>query len=173
MRVLYTSSEVHDAIKDVLTRSDNAEDRRVVIVAYVGDAAEAFLPNPKGISIICNLQPGATSALALERLKKRGAELFHSPRLHMKVYWSSVKGCVMTSANASASALSRGGLIEAGVFLNPGQVDVDRLIETIKPKPVTKADLLDLQGKTDALPAKGIPHTGSGHSETVEFGEWL
>lgn len=173
MRILYDSSAVHSAIKKVLTRTDKAENRRVVVVAYVGDAAEAFLPHPEGMDIICNLQPGSTSALALERLKKRGAQLFHSPRLHMKVYWSSAKGCVMTSANASGSALSRGGLQEAGIFLEPGQVDVDQLIKSIAPKPVKKADLLDLQRKADALDAKGISRAGGGHSESVEFDEWL
>lgn len=174
MKILYDSDSVHRAIKRVLTTgTDKAEHRRVVIVAYIGATADAFLPDVDGMHVICNLQPGATSALALERLKKRGAQLFHAPRLHMKVYWSSLQGCVMTSANASGSALAQGGLKEAGVLLEPGQVDVDRLIKSIGPKPVRKADLLALQRKADALDAKGIHPTGTGQSESVEFGEWL
>lgn len=172
MKILYDSSAVHTAIKKVLAKSDKMQDRRVAIVAYVGDAADAFLPHLKGLEIICCLKPGSTSALALERLMKRGAELSHSPGLHMKVYWSSVNGCVISSANASGSALSRGGLKEAGVLLEPGQVDIEQLIRGIAPKPVKKTELLKLQREADAAAAKGGVHSTNGNGELVEFSEW-
>jgi hypothetical protein len=100
----------------------------VALVAYVGGEAQAFLPDPNGLELVCWLQPGATDALTLGRLKKRGAILFKSKKLHMKVYWSSRKGCVVCSANASGNALGGGGLIEAGVRLPPGAVDCSATI---------------------------------------------
>jgi hypothetical protein len=115
MKVLYDSGAVHESIKAVLKKSKDAGERRVVLVAYIGASADKFLSDPEGMEITCWLQPGATSAEALERLAKRGAKLFHAPDLHMKVYWSSIRGCVIGSANASASALGAGGLKEAGV----------------------------------------------------------
>jgi hypothetical protein len=154
MKVLYDSGAVHDAIKKVLTKSSTS-DRRVVAVAYIGEAADKFLPSPDGLEIICCLQPGATSALALERLRKRGAKLFHSPKLHMKVYWSSTNGCVIGSANASASALAKGGLKEAGVLLATGRVDIQRMIDGLDAKPITKKDLLTLQKETDRFASSG------------------
>src|SRR2546430_10883751 len=55
------------------------------------------------------------NALTLDRLRRRKAKIFKSERLHMKVYWSSRKGCVICSANASGSALGGSSQKEAGV----------------------------------------------------------
>ena len=82
-KILYSSAELHDAIKDVLAEPQS-HDRRTALVAFVDGAAEAFLPDPEGLEIVCWLQPGSTDALALERLQKRGAKIFKSERLHMK-----------------------------------------------------------------------------------------
>src|SRR5437762_14119761 len=98
MRVLYTSAEIHDEIKRIFTRPKKNE-RRVALVAYVGEQAEAFLPDPPGLTVICALEPGSTSPDVLDRLNRRGATVMSSERLHMKVYWSSLRGCVICSAN--------------------------------------------------------------------------
>lgn len=116
MRILYTSADLHEAIKAILD-SPAIGERRVVVVAYVGRKAEAFLPHPQGLEIVCALEPGATSAEAIVRLRERGAKVWQAERLHMKVYWSSRRGAVVCSANASAGALGRSGLKEAGVWL--------------------------------------------------------
>src|SRR4051812_18295669 len=104
--LLYTSADLHHAIKKTLG-SPQCDERRVALVAYVGAGAEAFLPDVKGLEIICSLTPGATSAETLIRLRQRGAKLLQSPRLHMKVYWSSLKGTVISRRMLRASRLAR------------------------------------------------------------------
>ena len=167
--VLYTTNALRRAIRCVLEEPQRG-DRRVALVAYVGGAAQDFLPDPKGLKLVCCLQPGATDALTLGRLKKRGAELFKSKKLHMKVYWSSRKGCVICSANASGNALGGGGLIEAGVWLPPGAVDVDKLWNAAKPVPVDRNDLKDLANKT---PARRPPGSHGSVAKVPSFREWI
>ena len=168
-KVLYTTNALRSAIRGVLEEPQRG-DRRVALVAYVGGAAQDFLPDPKGLKLVCCLQPGATDALTLGRLKVRGAELFKSKKLHMKVYWSSRKGCVICSANASGNALGGGGLIEAGVWLPPGAVDVDKLWNAAKPVPVDRNDLKDLANKT---PARRPPGSHGSVAKVPSFREWI
>ena len=104
MEVLYSSNELRDAINRVLA-SPAADERRVALVAYVSGRAQEFLPDPKGLEIVCWLQPGSTDHLTLRRLRERGARIYQSERMHMKVYWSSRRGCVICSANASGAHL--------------------------------------------------------------------
>jgi hypothetical protein len=77
--LLYTSADLHDAIKRTLC-SPGAGERRGAVVAFVGAGTEAFLVQVRGLEIIFSLTPGATSAEAL-RLQQRGAEIGQSPRL--------------------------------------------------------------------------------------------
>ena len=52
-------------IRDRLSDQPQPGDRRVALVAYVGGEAQAFLPDPNGLELVCWLQPGATDALTL------------------------------------------------------------------------------------------------------------
>ncbi len=174
MKILYTSTEVHSAIKHVLEQSTPTE-KRVALVAFVGEGAEAYLPDPDKFELVCCLQPGATSAQALERLQKRGAIISKADRLHMKVYWSSVKGCVICSANASTNALGKGGLKEAGVLLPPGVVEIGKLLQEAKAAPITSSDLRHLKRESDRLAAAigGIGRRPAGSSShPTSFVEW-
>ncbi len=168
MTVLYSSGELHEAIQEVLAAPEPG-DRRVVMVAFVGGKAEAFLPEPRGMEIVCWLQPGSTDALTLQRLQKRGAKLFKSERLHMKVYWSSRRGCVICSANASGQALGGGDQKEAGVRLQPGAVDIERLWEEAKPNPVNGDDLKRLARESDRVFRNGASGVAA---PLPDFGEW-
>jgi hypothetical protein len=168
VEVLYTTAALRGAIRDVLA-GPQPGDRRVALVAYVGGEAQDFLPDPDGLELVCSLQPGATDSLTLGRLKNRGAILFQSRKLHMKVYWSSRKGCVVCSANASGNALGGGGLIEAGIRLPPGAVDVGRLWAAAKPVSVGGDDLKALADKTPAR--KPLGSRGSG-AKAPSFLEW-
>ena len=150
--VLYTSGDMHSAIKYVLSNRLKTE-RRVVIVAYLGRSAESYLPNPAGLKVVCSLEPGATSAHSIESIRKRGGQVLKSSRLHMKVYWSEKRGCVIGSANASKNALGKNGLKEAGVYLPPGQVDIDRLLRIAQAKAITGADIRLLRKENDRLNA--------------------
>jgi hypothetical protein len=152
MEILYSSNELRDAIKKVLANPE-ADDRRVVLVAYVGGQAQALLPDPKGLEIICWLKPGSSDPLTIERLKKRGAKVYKSESLHMKVYWSSRRGCVIGSANASGNALGGGIQKEAGVWLPPNIVDIQRLWDYAKPKLIKRVDLVRLTLEGERAPS--------------------
>jgi hypothetical protein len=172
-RVLYTSAHLHDAIKGLFSSPAPGE-RRVALVAYVGAAAEAFLPDVDNLQVICALEPGATSAEALSRFRARGAKVSQSPRLHMKVYWSSRRGAVICSANASQRALAHGGLKEVGVALPVGAVDIDRLIRYANPHPISNADLARLARLSDKLvAARGRQQSTEGVEQAIALDEWL
>jgi hypothetical protein len=168
MRVLYSSEEVSAAIAEVLADSE-PDDRRVAMVAFVGAKSERFLPDPIGLEIVCWLQPGATDAAMLDALQLRGAQIFKSDRLHTKIYWSSRKGCVICSANASAAAQGGSGQKEAGVFLPKGSVDIQRFWDEAAPQPVGKADLAKLARQGENAPR--VPGMGS-PAQASDFSEW-
>jgi len=133
--VLYTSTEVRSAIRS-LFRDQTAE--RIVISAFVGDGADAYLPFPKGLRLICSPTPGATNPNALRLLMRKGVFVEFVDSLHMKVYWSKNRGAVVTSANLSTNAMGAGGLKEAGVLLGPNKLDkldIERMLGHLKRRP--------------------------------------
>lgn len=144
--ILYTSSDIHKAIRK-LFGNPSTSDSRVAIVAYVGANSESYLPSPDGLRVICSPSPGATDANAIRNLISRGANVQFSDRLHMKVYWSRIRGCVIGSANASSNALGVNGLQEAGVFLPPGTVSIRRLLSYVKPREIRRGELRALDRK--------------------------
>lgn len=145
--VLYTSAEIHKRIKR-LFGEPRVDDKRVALVAYVGSDGEKYLPHPDGLRLICNPSAGGTDPDTLRQLLKRGTTVELSDRLHMKVYWSKNRGCIITSANASSNALGRGGLQEAGVWLPSGAVDIGRLIRCSSPRKLQETDLRRLDSES-------------------------
>lgn len=140
-RLLYTSTEVRQAIIRLFGSSNR---RRVAITAFVGDGAEAYLPKPKGLELICWPKAGGTNPNVLRKLMKRGVAVSFADALHMKVYWSENRGAVITSANLSTNALGSGNLKEVGVLLAPGELDIDRLIQSLTIRPVSGRELRKL-----------------------------
>jgi len=145
--ILYSSSEIHTRIKSIFAHP-NANDKRVALVAYVGQRGASFLPHPDGLRIVCSPTAGATHPDALRDLITRGAIVEFSDALHMKVYWSRQRGCILTSANASARALGIAGLKEVGIWLPPGMLDIDRLIKYAQPRKLTSRELRKLDHQT-------------------------
>lgn len=137
MKALYTSRDVHKAIKEVFAPQYH---RRIAIVAYIGEKAESFLPSPAGIEIICCPEPGATSPNAIRSLIKRNVNIQFSDNLHSKVYWSE-KGCVVTSANISHRALGKHNQKEVGILVDSSQFDIDRLINESSPYKISQKAL--------------------------------
>jgi hypothetical protein len=168
--VLYNSDALHRRIKHVL---GDPEDRRIAIVAYVGAEAEAFFPHPEGMEIICDLKPGATSAKALNSLRKRGANVCKSDQLHAKVYWSQRHGAVITSANASRAALGKSTQKEVGVFSpNSSAIDIARLRRNVRPKAIVPADLMKLARENRRIPKQYYAATL--RSESADsFLDWM
>jgi len=142
MRILNSSEAIRRAITNLLAPGTA---RRVAITAFVGEGARAFIRNPKGVEIICWPKAGGTNPLELRRLKKAGARIRFSDRLHMKVYWAAKRGTIITSSNLSTNALGTGDLKEFGVFLSADAVNVDDVIESIKSRPLNKKDLQRLE----------------------------
>lgn len=128
-KILYTSKEVRQAIIRLFKFSKG---RRIAISAFVGEDAEAYLPKPEGLELICWPKAGGTNPNVLRKLTKRGVKIFFIDGLHMKVYWSEDKGAVLTSANLSKNALGSGNLKEVGVLLAPGEIDIDLLIQSFQ-----------------------------------------
>lgn len=77
-------------------------------------------------------------------------------RLHMKVYWSQHRGCVIGSANLSYNALGKSGLKEAGIHLPPEVVDIDKVLSAAKPRRLTKADMNLLARQERRAASKGF-----------------
>lgn len=67
----------------------------------------------------------------------------------MKVYWSEDQVAVITSANLSINVLSggRSGLKEIGVLLPPGEVDIERIIASLRSRRVFELELEELERK--------------------------
>ena len=141
-KILYTSAEVRKTIIEIFSKSKG---RRVAITAFVGSGAEAYLPKPKGIELICWPKAGGTNPEAIRKLLKVGAKVRFADALHMKVYWTEDKGIVITSANLSINALGSGNLREICILVPSNILDIDKIIRKVKPRRVTKQELDQLE----------------------------
>lgn len=168
--ILYSSDEIHSAIKKIFSEP-KADDGRVALVAYVGGDGESYLPHPKGLRIICNPSPGGTDPDTLRRLLKRGAKVEFSDKLHMKVYWSRSRGCVIASANASTSALGVSGLREAGTYFPAGLVDIRRLIKYASPRPISQSELHELDRRSREH-KRNVGNNRQKKGKSQDFLEW-
>jgi hypothetical protein len=121
-RILTKTKAIRSKVRYLL---GDAEDQRVIAVAYVGADALSFLPDPSGIVIYCWPQAGGTNPSAIEDLVRSGAEVHFVRQLHAKVYWSRTRGALVGSANLTANALGEGGLQEVAVFLPRNAFDMD------------------------------------------------
>jgi len=171
VKILYTSDEIHGAIKRLFSEP-GAPDRRVALVAYVGGAGDSYLPHPKNLRLICNPSPGGTDPDTLRRMLEHRVNVEFSDKLHMKVYWSRDQGCIITSANASSSALGVNGLKEAGVYLPPGLVDIDKLIKYASPRDVHQSDWDKLDRRSREY-ERNVGGKREQKGKTPEFLEWF
>lgn len=167
MKVLYGSGEIRQAIAKLF----RATGQRHALVAYVGDGADAYLPDPKGIRLVCCPDGAGTNPHVLRTLMRLGVEVEFARKLHMKVYWSRL-GAVVTSANLSQNGLG-GGTSECGVLLGPGKVDIERLRRSVAPTEVTKAAMLKLD-RDYAAKKPHIDGGGPGPQRTKRlFSDWV
>lgn len=169
MRLLYTTADIKKTITKLLTQSKG---RRVVISAFIGSGSEIYLPKPQGIELICWPKPGSTNPNTIRELMRRGVDVSFAPKMHIKLYWTSDKGAVITSANLSSSALGSGGQIELGAFLQPGQVNIDKVLSHIEAKPVSAKTLLNLEQAHHEY-IKHNPGEPVRISRTRSFNDWF
>jgi len=90
--------------------------------------------------------------------------------LHMKVYWTEDKGAVITSANLSTNALGAGNLRELGIYVPSGQLNIKKILASLKKRPVTNKELsrLDKQHHEYQKVTRDYPKAAKG----VTFREW-
>jgi hypothetical protein len=80
---------------------------------------------------------------------------------------------VICSANASANALARGGLKEAGVMLAPGAVKVERLLSYSASRDISNKDLRRLQRESDRLNRGRRAGLRPSQSDSPSLRDWL
>ncbi len=142
--------------------------RRVALVAFVGKSADAYLPRPKGLELICWPQaPGTNPTMIDELMNNKNVHVQFADRLHMKVYWTAKHGAVVTSANLSTNAYGRGALHEAGVLLPSNSIDIDDVIESVNPRDVTPKSLRKLR-----IESKRVERNTSTNKKKT-FLDWL
>lgn len=168
MTILYTSTQVRREIKRLFTESKG---RRVVISAFVGGDAHVYLPRPEGIELICWPKAGGTNPDAIRDLIARGVKVFFADAVHMKIYWTSDKGAIVTSANLSTNALGEGGLKEVGVSLPKGRIEINRIIKSLSISEASKAELLKLDKEHKAAWKKNPSHFAK-TSSPISFDKW-
>jgi len=140
-QILYTSNDIRKAILRLFT---NGRGRRVAITAFVGHGADLYLPRKRnraeGIEVICWPREG-TNPDALRVLLAKGVKVYFADSVHMKVYWSEGQGAILTSANMSRNALT---LKEIGILLGHNEIDIDGIIKTLRIRPLSPKELLNL-----------------------------
>lgn len=166
--ILYTSAEVRRAIIRLFLSSKK---RRIAISAFVGEGAEAYLPKPKGLRLVCWPKAGGTNPNALRKLKQLGVKVDFAEKVHMKVYWTEDEGAVVTSANLSTNALGAGDLKEVGVLLAPGEFDIDRVISSLKLRPWSAAEIRKLDRQHRLYAARN--RQPEEKSRKPSFAEWF
>jgi hypothetical protein len=125
MEILTTNQQIRDKVRWVL---GDAHDERIALVAFVGNNADKFLANPKGIQLYCWLKVPGTNPNGLRSLLCKRVTLFSVDNLHIKLYWSRRRGAVLGSANLSENALENGVQFELAVYLPPKTINVESLI---------------------------------------------
>jgi hypothetical protein len=166
-KILYSSTDVRNAIIELFSKSRG---RRIAITAFVGSGAESYLPKPEGLELICWPKAGGTNPDAIRKLLKQGVKIQFADALHMKVYWTEDKGAVLTSANLSTNALGAGGLAEIGILMPSKNINIGKIIQSLKRRKVTEKELDKLDREHFVYHARN-PFPAR-ENNTVNFSEW-
>jgi hypothetical protein len=172
MKILYKSSDIRTEIISLIRNSNG---RRVVISAFVGKGAEDYLPNPKGIELICWAKPGSTNPHAIRKLIQNDVKVYFADRVHTKLYWTSDIGAIITSANLSTNALGSGGLIEFGVLVDSVEIDIEKVIKQLNLDDVSRKGSTSLQDLDEAHKdfTKRNPKENLRNKKAYSFNDWF
>jgi hypothetical protein len=166
-KILYTSSQVRHEIISLFSVTGR---RRVAITAFVGEGAESYLPNPKGLHLICWPKAGGTNPNTIRQLMQRGAKVSFVDSLHMKLYWAEGRGAIISSANLSTNALGSGNLMELGVLLPAEDINIDRIISSLKMHMPSTRELESLDREHDLYQVRNKKIYGK--DRFPSFKEW-
>ncbi|RZB34650.1 MAG: hypothetical protein SRB1_00418 [Desulfobacteraceae bacterium Eth-SRB1] len=168
MKILNNSEEIKKSIHEVLNKNSD----RIIAVAYVGDNAIDYLPNPKNINLYCSTSiPGANPS-SLRKLKKEGVEIYEVKKLHSKIYWSKSGGVVICSANLSNNGLSKYGNHEIGVLLPKDSFDVQSYVSNLNSTQINYSDIDQLDKKYNLYTLKNKQTSKNRKAKSQRFQEW-
>jgi hypothetical protein len=133
---------------DISNAAASSKSPARVAVAYFGQKGDSLLPLPAGSALvtdasIASLTAGSTCPAALERLRKKGTDIFSAQDLHAKVY-AFDKVAFIGSANASYR--SEMTLIEAVLRVDSVAtiLSVRHFVESLCLTKLSAADLAEL-----------------------------
>jgi hypothetical protein len=124
---------------------------------------------------------GGTHPDGIDALLTAGVNVRFVDRLHTKIYSGRSKGVVIGSANLSQNALGDGGLIEAGMFLPPGNPGIDAFLASLRSRAIGIDDprfpeVLHRLRIEDMLERQRNPQKKGDRmfsKRMLTFGEWL
>ncbi len=150
-------SSPHTLREAIRTITAPSAGKRVVVAAFIGKDALAYIPKPRGVLVYCWDNPLATHPDGVADLIANGGKVYFVRGLHAKVYWSTKAGVLVASSNVSANALDDDAAqLEAGVlFADSSVVAIDQLrrqMRRIGTRPVTKARLAAFRALYDRTP---------------------
>lgn len=136
--------------------------------------AEDYLPNPKGIELICWAKAGSTNPHTIRILIQRGLKVFFGDQVHTKLYWTSDNGALVTSANLSTNAFGAGGLVEFGIVVDSKDININKVIGEMKLQDVTRNPQkhLELLDKLHKEHIKQNPQENLRSRKPRDFTEW-
>lgn len=137
MRVLSTTAALQREVVKLMKPGT----KRIAIVAFVGAGADAYIPKPEGVRIVCWPKAGGTNPAAVRKLLLRKADVRFADRLHMKLYWAKGRGAIVGSANLTTNALGSGGLRELAVFVPDNTIPIAAIMRSLAARPVSEKEL--------------------------------
>ncbi len=169
MKILNNSEEINKSIRIVLEKKS---DNRIIAVAYVGNNAISYLPNPRDIKLYCSTDIPGTNPSSLRTLKNNGVKIHAVKNLHSKIYWSKSGGAVICSANLSNNGLSVHGNHEVGVLLPKDSFDVQSYVSMLQSTEINYSDIDQLEKKYNLYMLKNKRAASKGKVKLQRFQDW-
>ena len=146
VKVLYSSKEIREELHRIY--ADTAQ-KRIAISAFVGMDAISYLPNPKGIMLICWPKEGGTNPDGIRRLIEEEVDVHFCDSMHIKLYWTQKHGAIITSANLSSNAMDTGHLLEFGILLPSRCINIKKLLSSLKIRQAKENEIRTLDVEHD------------------------
>lgn len=168
MEVLPSSRLIAEEIRRIL----DDEGERIITVAYIGNNALDYLPNPDKLVIYCSTDIPGTNPFSLRELKNAGVVLREVSNLHSKVYWSASNGVVIGSANLSNNGLSESGNHEVSVSLPSKSFDMKAYVKGLHSTPIHFKKIETLEKKYNLYVSKNKIRTAGVVRKRTSYFDW-
>jgi len=168
MEILSKSGQIAEQVRKIL-RGDG---QRIITVAYIGNNALNYLPDPETLIIYCSTDIPGTNPFSLRELKNAGVQLHEVRKLHSKIYWSAKNGVVIGSANLSNNGLSEHGNHEVSVLLPSGSFDMPAYVKELQSTPIEYKRIEALEKKYNLYTLKNKIRRAAAVSKKISYTEW-